>query len=269
MQKIGDEIKSCCPFHKEVTPSFFVNLKLGIYHCFGCGVKGRIDFQEDKNKKDYNNCSLSLQNTVKKELYLPKEFKTCFWGGHLVYVPEYFKKRFITNDTIEIFGLGYNLSAEQVIIPCYHENSLLGYEYRNWKTNEKGFCIGAKTNHILYGWNYFNNKCIERIILVEGVFDFYRVFQTIKKYGLHVIGVFSIAGKHCFGKYKVDLLKTLKSKGIKQIDLFLDADCNSKDFDFIGYQLCMYFKVNNIYLYNIKKDPAECTEEEILKIINK
>jgi len=95
MQKIGDEIKSCCPFHKEVTPSFFVNLKLGIYHCFGCGVKGRIDFQEDKNKKDYNNCSLSLQNTVKKELYLPKEFKTCFWGGHLVYVPEYFKKRFI------------------------------------------------------------------------------------------------------------------------------------------------------------------------------
>ena len=66
-----------------------------------------------------------------------------------------------------------------------------------------------------------------------------------------------------------DKLLLLLLVAVALVAAVVDADCNSKDFDFIGYQLCMYFKVNNIYLYNIKKDPAECTEEEILKIINK
>lgn len=30
----------CCPFHNEKTPSFHVDDRKGIYHCFGCGVTG-------------------------------------------------------------------------------------------------------------------------------------------------------------------------------------------------------------------------------------
>lgn len=36
----GVRAKTCCPFHNERTPSFFINLLDGRFHCFGCGVTG-------------------------------------------------------------------------------------------------------------------------------------------------------------------------------------------------------------------------------------
>lgn len=44
-----------CPFHKDKTPSFTVNLETGRYKCFGCGAGGSIfDFVMNKNGIGYN-----------------------------------------------------------------------------------------------------------------------------------------------------------------------------------------------------------------------
>ena len=40
--KKGLDYIGLCPFHKEKTPSFFVNDEKRVYHCFGCGVHGDI-----------------------------------------------------------------------------------------------------------------------------------------------------------------------------------------------------------------------------------
>jgi DNA primase len=40
LRKAGANFKGLCPFHGEKTPSFNVNPKKGIFHCFGCGVGG-------------------------------------------------------------------------------------------------------------------------------------------------------------------------------------------------------------------------------------
>src|SRR2546426_570756 len=40
LKKAGQNWKGLCPFHAEKTPSFMVNEKKGIFHCFGCGVGG-------------------------------------------------------------------------------------------------------------------------------------------------------------------------------------------------------------------------------------
>ena len=40
LQRAGREWKTPCPFHKEKTPSFYVNDQKGFFHCFGCGAHG-------------------------------------------------------------------------------------------------------------------------------------------------------------------------------------------------------------------------------------
>lgn len=45
LKKEGAEYVACCPFHSENSPSFKVNEKKSIFHCFGCGAHGdAIDF---------------------------------------------------------------------------------------------------------------------------------------------------------------------------------------------------------------------------------
>lgn len=40
LKKSGSNFVARCPFHNEKTPSFSVNRKRQIYHCFGCGASG-------------------------------------------------------------------------------------------------------------------------------------------------------------------------------------------------------------------------------------
>src|SRR4051794_17981787 len=36
----GHELKGCCPFHDDSTPSFYVNDEKGVFYCFGCNATG-------------------------------------------------------------------------------------------------------------------------------------------------------------------------------------------------------------------------------------
>ncbi len=42
LERSGASLRARCPFHAEKTPSFFVSVERGTYHCFGCGVGGDV-----------------------------------------------------------------------------------------------------------------------------------------------------------------------------------------------------------------------------------
>jgi putative DNA primase/helicase len=42
MRGHGDEVQVLCPFHEDRNPSLSINLKTGLYNCFGCGASGDV-----------------------------------------------------------------------------------------------------------------------------------------------------------------------------------------------------------------------------------
>lgn len=69
VKKRGRDMKACCPFHGEKTPSFSIDDAKGMYKCFGCGVGGdAIQFVREYKKLDFDEAMEWLANEFKVQL---------------------------------------------------------------------------------------------------------------------------------------------------------------------------------------------------------
>ncbi len=123
----GSNLKACCPFHNEKTPSFFVSPSRQTYHCFGCSNGGDmfnfieeiegVDFQgalkilADKAGVEIKHTS-NAQTSEKEKLFSALEETTNFFEQNLKKqkdVAEYLKGRGLLGTTAKSFRLGYSL----------------------------------------------------------------------------------------------------------------------------------------------------------------
>ena len=133
LQKKGNTYFGLCPFHNEKTGSFSVSPHKQMYYCFGCGAGGNVfTFLMQYENFTFGEAMQTLADKVgvelpkqemsaaqKKEadkrallLEINKEAAKYFYSllrhprGQKAY--DYFKKRELSDETMQKFGLGYS-----------------------------------------------------------------------------------------------------------------------------------------------------------------
>jgi DNA primase len=142
LRRGGERFTGLCPFHEERTPSFSVDAREKLYHCFGCGVGGDvIKFVEEKEGLGFPEAVETLADRygveVERETEDPRaedarrrrarlgellERTTQFYAAYLWESDEaakarkYLGSRGLGEEALRGFGVGYAPSAwDQVL----------------------------------------------------------------------------------------------------------------------------------------------------------
>jgi DNA primase len=128
LRKAGASWKGLCPFHAEKTPSFTVNPRKSVFHCFGCGVGGdAFGFLMRQDKLSFPEAVRALAKQAgialpedrggtpadggREELFRVMELAARFYSEHL-WKPEgerarlYLASRGLDTEVAKRFGLG-------------------------------------------------------------------------------------------------------------------------------------------------------------------
>ena len=129
----GDNFKACCPFHDEKTPSFTVSRDKGFYHCFGCKASGNvftflmaqenltfpdakkmlgerygIKIPDRREMTPQQKEELSQRDRLLKVMAASAHFyREQFAGNAGLIARDYARKRGLSRETLEKFGIGY------------------------------------------------------------------------------------------------------------------------------------------------------------------
>ena len=150
LKKTGKNYVGLCPFHSEKTPSFTVSPQKQIFYCFGCSAGGNvfsfimkrdgISFPEAARilSRQYG-INVPLQKMSKEQKRLRNEREDLFvvnkqamefFHNNLLNAPSgkqallYLKKRGISQETMEIFSLGYAPEGWNNINNIFHEKEI-------------------------------------------------------------------------------------------------------------------------------------------------
>jgi len=128
LKRAGQHWKGLCPFHAEKTPSFTVNPKRGIFHCFGCGAGGdAFGFLMRHDRLAFPEAVRALAQragvdvptarepeadgtfeTLRRIMTLASEFYAhALWQPEGAKAREYLDRRGVDLDLAKRFGLGY------------------------------------------------------------------------------------------------------------------------------------------------------------------
>lgn len=174
--------KANCPFHKEKTPSFYIDDSKGFYKCFGCGEGGdiinfvekiqSISFQDAVNYlcnafNIINNRQVQktdAQQEKNKSLYAIMQDVSGMFHENLFKnqdALDYLTKiRNLSNDTIRDFKIGYATNKTN--------EDLMNYAKNNDIELKALYDLGLLRNVNNYNISFFNNRVMIPILNIKG-----------------------------------------------------------------------------------------------------
>ncbi len=180
LKQSGNRFLGLCPFHKEKTPSFFVNKDDQLYYCFGCHEGGNIiNFVEKVNNLDFieavkflaerggvalpeENGEVSKEHQLKKDIYEINKASAVYFHNNLMNdknALKYLTDRGLDIKTIKNFGLGYSKST---YTDLYEHLKLKGFS--EWAMVKAGV-ISKKENKV---YDFFRGRIVFPVIDLRG-----------------------------------------------------------------------------------------------------
>ena len=177
----GDEWQCLCPFHDDTTPSFSINIRLGVFICFACGVKGTMDHLSEHlgvsgptSIKDESQEIERLRSAIDKldkpqQRFLADNYLDRFRNDH----PYWEHERGLSPHVQVQFELGYDPVRDHGIIPLRDfRGRLVGVVRRQFArdaTPRYLYPRGFKISQHLFGAHLARTH--SRIAIVEGSLD--------------------------------------------------------------------------------------------------
>ena len=175
-------MRSCCPYHHEKTPSFIYNPKAHNFHCFGCGTTvDIIDVLMQKGHTFIGACKILFEEAGipysfgKEGVKTKAEYKYPHDEGYSIEdIKGYWNRRGITDDTMQFLNVTGD-GRGNTVFRYYDTNDVLTMvKYRPARTIPKGetkiWCQkGADTTPLLFNMNRINTS--QPLLIVEGEAD--------------------------------------------------------------------------------------------------
>ena len=242
LRRRKDELVGFCPIHDKKRynkDSFSANTTKQNWHCFACGRGGNIlDFVAEMEDVNIREAALLIKNWFgvggkrkltrekegapepEREFNPPLSFELKLDPSH-----PYLKERGLKRRTIKTFGLGYcrrGLMQGRIGIPIHNEKGELVAYGGRWPGDppegEPKYKLppNFKKHLVLFNLNRAKELADEGLILVEGFFDVFQLWQKGEK---NAVG---LMGTSMSNEQERLILETLGPEG--KLTLMLDPD---------------------------------------------
>ena len=236
-KRYKDELICECPkCHDE--NDCWINLRLGIFHCWVCGYSGRL------NSREKVPIRVKPKRIHAKSIELPPVTVDNF-------LVKYLKSRGVPLSAIGEMGIGICKSgrySSRVIIPVREGKRLVGFVARSINGAEPKYLYPSgfkKSQHL------FTYKPSRRVVVVEGVFD-----------ALRHEGCVAILGSSLSD---VQMAKII-SLGPERVTVFLDPDAFERALE-ICKKLRYYVPTFLVKNWHLSKDPGDLGEKEFRSLV--